>query len=83
MRKSVLVVCCTAITFVLTGCGANVSQPRQSAAHEAVNTLAYAQDLRTGLCYAVISGRSVAHGHYQGTTITRVPCEPKVLAQIK
>lgn len=83
MRKSVLVVCCTAITFVLIGCGANVSKPSQNTAHEAVNKLTYAQDLRTGLCYAVVSSASIVHVNDQSITVTWVPCEPKVLAQIK
>ena len=82
MRKSVLIVVGTSV-LVLSGCGVKVSQPSQSTAREAVNNLVYAQDLRTDQCYAVVSSASAGHLSDQSMTITWVPCDPKVLEQIK
>lgn len=70
------------IACFLTGCGVSVSKTSSGIAQEAVNKLTYAQDQRTGLCYAVVSSSSATHVNDQGMTITWVPCEPKVLAQI-
>jgi uncharacterized protein YceK len=80
-RFGIAVVCITIL--LLSGCGVSVSKTSSSTANQAVNELTYAQDARTGLCYATISTSSATHVNDQGMTITWVPCEPKVLEQIK
>ena len=78
LTLSILAIC----TLVTSGCGVSVSRTGNSTAREAVDKLTYAQDYRTGLCYATVSSSSAFHVNDQGMTITWVPCEPKVLAQI-
>ena len=69
--------------LILSACGVNVSQPSKLTAQLAVDKLVYAQDSRTGLCFAAVSVFPVGHMNDASMTITWVPCEPKVLAQLE
>ncbi|HWP61294.1 MAG TPA: hypothetical protein VN495_01695 [Candidatus Paceibacterota bacterium] len=68
--------------LLLTGCGPSVSKPSKSTAREVVNKMTYAQDSKTGLCYAVLASKSAWNFNDSSLTITWVPCEQKVLEQI-
>ena len=66
----------------LAGCSVGTSKPNHSTAMEVVRKLTYIQDVKTGLCYAVISTSHATSVSDDGLSITWVPCEPRVLEQI-
>jgi len=77
------VILIAAISIVITGCSFNPSKTSQKSANKLVSMLTYAQDQRTNLCYAMIEGSESGNPDNTSLSITWVPCEPKVLEQIK
>lgn len=71
-----------ASVLVLGGCGAEVRKPSNNTAKKATDNLVYAQDVRTGLCYAIIGSNSSIDVRSESLSITWVPCDPKVLEMI-
>lgn len=80
MRK-LLVSILAALT--LGGCGESVSNLDAKTAAAAAANVIYMQDKKTGLCFAVISPSGLINPFSSFLKITWVPCEPKVLEQIK
>ncbi len=68
--------------IALSGCGANLRKPSDSAAKAAVSKSTYARDNRTGQCFAVLETSRFMSVNASGATITYVPCTPEVLALI-
>ena len=71
------------LSAALMGCSVGTSKPSQSTATDVMSKLTYIQDAKTGLCYAMISTSHTAQASDDGLSLTWVPCEPKVLEQIK
>ena len=67
------------VAVPLCACNVGSSMLTQSTANEAVVNLRYAQDQRTGLCYAV----RLTNGPDHSPIVTNVPCDPKVLRLIE
>ena len=78
MRRLAVVI----LALMLVGCSVGTSKPNEQTTKTVVERLAYIQDSRTGLCFAMISTSHALQVSDDGLSITWVPCEPKVMAQI-
>lgn len=77
MRNLFIAVICG---LTLSACSNPVTLSTDQKA-EAMETIVYAKDQRTGLCFALL-GNMNENGFIK-SSITNVPCTPAVLAQIK
>jgi len=80
--KNVLYVLFVGLLF-LTGC--NIQSPVSVGSEDAkdvMDSLTYAKDPRTKLCFALVASRHAAAPGSNGFTITYVPCTPEVEARI-
>lgn len=71
------------IALVLSGCDTRVNKPDAITGMAAANNMRYIQDNKTGLCFAVLSATAVTDVNSRSLTITWVPCDPKVLQEIR
>lgn len=69
--------------FLVTGCAPSVTKIDSSQAGSTAQLLTYAQDKRTGLCFATVGAHKFNDPLSGSLTITWVPCNPEVLALIK
>ena len=81
MRKFVPVLLVLA-AVTLTSCGVSVSKTSTSTAKDAVEKMTFAQNSSTGQCFGVVSTSKAMQANDNSMTITWVPCDPKVLAEI-
>lgn len=79
MNKAFLIL---AIAASLSACDARTSKPSHGTAANAVANFRYVRDPRTDLCYAVMDSSHFGSATDTSMTVTWVPCDPKVLAEI-
>jgi uncharacterized protein YceK len=81
MRKLVPLILIAAVV-ALSGCGVSVSKTSESTAKDAVEKMTFARNTATGQCFGVVSSSKAMTANDNSMTITWVPCDPKVLAEI-
>lgn len=67
------------MALFLTGCGVNTSSNIDFDGDD----IGYAQDQRTGLCYAYTASRMSGNVDTSGLGLTEVPCSDKVLRLVQ
>jgi hypothetical protein len=80
--RSIILVFLFLLTANIVACSVGTSKPDPTTAQRVVGDLTYIQDLRTGLCFAMVSTSHAGQASDDGLSITWVPCEPKVLELI-
>lgn len=78
MKMIIKLTAAVAVLSILAGCGVNTSgninfNPK---------SIQYAQDDRTGLCFAIVASRKTGSLGTSGLGLTEVPCTDEVLSHI-
>jgi len=79
MKMTIKLIAAVAVLSVLAGCGVNTSGNINFNA----NSLQYAQDDRTGLCFAIVASRKTGNIETTGLGMSEVPCTNEVISLIE
>jgi hypothetical protein len=71
------------IPLILAGCAPQASKMSIEDSMDAVQSLRYVHDERTGECFAVVASRHQGELNQNGFTITWVPCSPGVMRLLR